>query len=84
MCVLLFAWGPVHGDYVYNCIGSSVHVFVAVCAVWLECLHTYMGKAVESGTAPNVVHNEMNVEQLDFFLELVWNHGDNPVSCTLD
>lgn len=78
-------WGLVQGNYIYNHIGSAaVLVFVAVCAVWLECLHTYIGKTIESGPGPNVVHSEMNVELLDFFLGLVWNHGDNPVSCTLD
>ena len=43
-----------------------------------------MSKAVESKIGPNVASSEMNVERLDFFLGLVWNHGDNPVSCTLD
>lgn len=50
-----------------------------VCALWLECLHAYTDKTLENGAGLCTVHTEMSAEWFDFFLDLVWNHGDNPV-----
>ena len=51
-----------------------------MCSLWLEGLHAHINRTIESGTGHRSERTAMTTDLFDFFMDMVWNHGDNPVS----